>query len=125
MTLKDEVQRLDHKKQTLGEKIKQHRRAREEILKALPVTTTAEDFQNLIRIERDKQNMYPQAGDWETVEMCILEVEDLSRRQARYQYFDYLGELAHDEALELDAERAVMQWGRERYPETFYWDTLE
>ena len=83
----EEIQVATEPQQTLGEQIEHHQTLRERILGALPMTTTTDDFQGLIRIEKDKQHMHEQDRNWTAVTECMTEVQDLSRRQAR------LGEL--------------------------------
>ena len=81
-----EVQMMTEPQQAL-EKIKRHRIWREEILGVLPMTTAADDFQGLIRVEKDTQHVHAQDRGWPANGACMMEVEDLSRRQVK------LGEL--------------------------------
>ena len=83
----EEIQVATKPQQTWREQIEHHQTLRERILGALPMTTTTDDFQGLIRIEKDKQHMHEQDRNWTAVTECMMEVQDLSRRQAR------LGEL--------------------------------
>ena len=64
---------------------------REGVLGVLPMTTTTDDFQRFVRDEKDKQHVHnyvhEQNRNWTTISECIMEVQDLARRQTR------LGEL--------------------------------
>ena len=84
---REEIQVTTEPQQTLGEQIEHHQTLKKGILGTLSMMTTTDDFQELIRIEKDKQHMHAQERNWIAVTECIMEVQDLSRRQAR------LGEL--------------------------------
>ena len=88
--------------QTSDNQLKQHRKAREEVLRELPETTTQDDFQKLIRAEKDKQHMHKQDGNWQAVEECIKETRSLASRQK------HLGELEQRECEEyLECEQQI------------------
>ena len=88
--------------QTSDNQFKQHRKAREEVLRELPETTTQDDFQKLIRAEKDKQHMHKQDGNWQAVEECIRETRSLASRQK------HLGELEQREFEEyLECEQQI------------------
>ena len=88
--------------QTSDNRLKQHRKAREEVLGDLPETTTQDDFQKLIRAEKDRQHMHKQDGNWQAVEECIKETQSLASRQK------HLGELEQRECEEyLECEQQI------------------
>ena len=60
-------------------------------MRGLPETTTINDFQGLIRAEKDKQHVYTQDRDWPAVTECMTEIKSLASRQTR------LGELEQQE----------------------------
>ena len=80
--LRREIQVATEWQQTSDSHLEQHRRLQEEVLKELPMTTTLEDFQKLIRAEKDKQHMYTQDQDWTSVIACMMKVKSLTSRQA-------------------------------------------
>ena len=64
--------------QASDNRFKQHRNAREEVLKELPKTTTQDDFQKLIRAEKDRQHMYTQDRNWQAVDELVHERDPIS-----------------------------------------------
>ena len=88
--------------QASDNRFKQHRKAREEVLKELPKTTTQDDFQKLIRAEKDRQHMYTQDRNWQAVDECMRETLSLASRQRE------LGELEQREFEEyLECEQQI------------------
>ena len=45
------------------DQLKHHQILQEGVLRGLPMTTTTNDFQRLIRVEKDKQHVYAQGND--------------------------------------------------------------
>ena len=52
---------------------------------------------------------------------AIVRLELLEDAKASRAYLDYLGDIAYEEYLQEDAQRAVDQYNMERYPETYQW----
>ena len=54
-----------------------------------------------------------------SLEIQILRGEIRETSLARYEYDSYLGHIAHEELLQLDAELAVLAYDIHKYPEDY------